>query len=65
MNQSLLGAIDNKIFLPTISFFLFRKGIIFLSVTLGASVDSTITIGGFFEFLLIFAILPRTLISGL
>ena len=38
---------DNKIFLPTIFFFFFKKGIIFLSETLGARVDSTIIIGGF------------------
>ena len=65
INQSLRGATDNKIFLPIVSFFFFKKGIIFLSETFGASVDSIMMIGGFLVFRLIFAILVNTFNSGL
>ena len=65
MNQSLLGATDSKISLPIVNFLFFKNGIIFLSVTFGARVDSTIMIGGFLALRLILAILLRTFNNGL
>ena len=66
MNQSLLGATENKISLPISNLFFFKKGIILLSETLGANVDSTIIIGGFWIlYFLISIILLKTFNNGL
>ena len=64
-NQSLLGAMDNKIFFPTSNFFFFNNGIIFLSETLGARVDSTIMIGGFLALRFIFEIFLKSIENSL